>query len=255
MRAATFSTSAALALFVALVFATVAPLRANAQETVAETGMTPTNASAFTLDTIRSGFPAAVAAAMGLNASRVVLVSAATSGTVSYNATLRFVGSAANSSMALATDYFTLAMVSRGSSAAYAQYLAEYNIETVSITSLATTTSTAPTTTVAPPPMTTNASGNATGNVTWSPGTIAPTFTPAPTQVNPDNGNHTYDDVGGDGDDSNGTMYAIIFGIIGVLIVVALVTFCIKHFAKKEKKDTSKRGGGYKYATRNAQHI
>ena len=226
----------------------------HAQQILATTGMTPANASAFTLSSINTTFPADVALALGLATDRVVVVSAATSGATSYNVSLNFVGSTSNTSMSLATEYMTLAVVTRDASAQYLQHLAKYNIEVVDITSMATTTTTAPTTTVLPPPpMSTNATGNNT-NVTTNPDTVAP-FTPAPTQVNPDNGNHTYDDVGGGGDDSNNTIYAIIFGILGVLIVVAAVTFCIKHFAKKEKKDTSKRGGGYKYATRNAQHI
>uniref|UniRef100_A0A7S1QLF4 Membrane-associated protein n=1 Tax=Neobodo designis TaxID=312471 RepID=A0A7S1QLF4_NEODS len=239
---------AALVIAVAAAFGIAA---VDAQQVVASTGMTPTNASAFSLATVQRDFPGNVAAAMGLAPSRVTLVSAASSGASSYNVTLSFVGTVSNSSMALATEYFTLAMVIREGSSGYNAYLAKYGIETVEVSSIATTTTTAPT----PPPATTNASGNHTGNFTTNPESTAPAFTPAPTQVNPDNGNHTYDHVGGDGDDNNGTIYAIIFGIIGVLIVVALVTFCIKHFAKKEKKDTSKRGGGYKYATRNAQHI
>ena len=59
----------------------------------------------------------------------------------------------------------------------------------------------------------------------------------------------------GQPEEKSSVIYAIVFGIIGGIVVIAGIVFCVKKFALREKKDTSKRGGGYKYAARSAQHI
>jgi hypothetical protein len=76
----------------------------------------------------------------------------------------------------------------------------------------------------------------------------APTFTPVPTVRYNDAGNQSPAGEPG-ASDNTALIYAIVFGIIGAVIIISVITFCVKKFAMREKKNTSK-GGGYRYAAK-----
>jgi hypothetical protein len=134
-----------------------------------------------------------------------------------------------------------------GRDAEYLAFLQNYNINaTMVIAEVTTVAPTVPVTTTAPRTNNTNvtipATTRTTAPITHTPPTAAP-----PVTVLTPNSTEAYAPIT-DEESSNGIIYAVIFGVIGVLVIVGGVTFCIKKFATREKSDTSKRGGGFKYA-------
>jgi hypothetical protein len=135
-----------------------------------------------------------------------------------------------------------------GRDAEYLAFLQNYNINatTLVVAEVTTVAPTVPVTTTAPRTNNTNvtipATTRTTAPITHTPPTAAP-----PVTVLTPNSTEAYAPIT-DEESSNGIIYAVIFGVIGVLVIVGGVTFCIKKFATREKSDTSKRGGGFKYA-------